>query len=394
MKEQPLQWRALARQSLCRLLAGSVLAAAGGALAAELSAEERLQAVRHGLAQQAMQGATQVRTTSWIDAQGALRESSSFRSGMQVRGVRVIGYSRDAQGQPQAQVQVQGPQDLVKAESAAKAASHAATCSNQDRLRHVMALELQVRGRWTVDEEHLRSDLAQLLVRSWREAPAWGPRWQLVELPGPVNQASTATSAAYERVLTGGAATSPALAWRLLLSMETVPAAPPSVVGQWLPWTPAAPTTARLSLSLQSSREPAPVLLKVVELPLLAQERSWSPPRLQQASIRLAQALMHDWAQAVTERMACEPVQVRVLHAAGDRLQIDQGALAGVKAGDEWLVSDRRHWPARVLESDAPMSLVLARVERVSAHQAQLQVLAGPSSAVKPQWQAWPMEPH
>jgi hypothetical protein len=63
-----------------------------------------------------------------------------------------------------------------------------------------------------------------------------------------------------------------------------------------------------------------------------------------------------------------------------------------VQAGDEWLVSDRRRWPARVLESDAPLALVLARVEQVSAHQAQLRVLAGPSAAVKPQWQAWPMQ--
>jgi hypothetical protein len=95
-----------------------LLLAAGAAVAAELSAEERLQAVRHGLAQKSLQGATQVQTTAWIDEKGALRESSSFRTGMQVRGVRVMAYSRDAQGQPQAQLQVQSPQDLLKPQAA------------------------------------------------------------------------------------------------------------------------------------------------------------------------------------------------------------------------------------------------------------------------------------
>jgi hypothetical protein len=45
-----------------------------------------------------------------------------------------------------------------------------------------------------------------------------------------------------------------------------------------------------------------------------------------------------------------------------------------------------------MLESDAAAGLVLARVEQVSEHRAQLQVLAGPSAAVRPSWQAWPMD--
>jgi hypothetical protein len=148
----------------------------------------------------------------------------------------------------------------------------------------------------------------------------------------------------------------------------------------------------RLSLSLQSPREHAPIVHRVVELPLKAQDPSWAPPRLQPEIHKQLQALVQSWAHAVSERLACEPVQAQVLQAQGDRLQIDQGALAGVRAGDEWLVSDRRRWPARMLEADAPAGLVLARVEQVSEHRAQLQVLAGPTAGVRSNWQAWPME--
>ncbi len=372
-------WRCAAAALACALWAGI----GGLSHAAELSAEEKLQAVRHALAQEALRGATQVRTTAWIDAQGSLRESSSFRSGMQVRGVRVVAYSRDAQGQPQARLQVQGSQDdLVKADAAAPPA---APCLKTDALRHVLGLEVHLRGRWSVDDEHLQREAVQLMGAAWRGAT--DGRWQLIDVAAAQTQVSSAS--AYERLLTGAGAASAALNWRLLLSLETVPAVP---ARSWLPWPTTEPTWMRLTLTLQSARESKPALQRTVDLPLLAQERSWAPPRLQAVSRSQLQALVQDWSKAIGERLACEPVGVQVVHAAGEQVQIDQGSLAGVQAGDEWLVSDRRRWPARVLESDAPLALVLARVEQVSAHQAQLRVLAGPSAAVKPQWQAWPMQ--
>ena len=89
------------------LLIGAVLACAWAATAQAETAptlEERLAAIRQGLVQAALEGPTQVTATQWIDAQGALRESSSFRSGMQVRGVRVIGYDSDEQGDVKAKI--------------------------------------------------------------------------------------------------------------------------------------------------------------------------------------------------------------------------------------------------------------------------------------------------
>ena len=69
---------------------------------AELNPQERLDAIRQGLIDASLQTPTRVQTTTWIDSQGSLRESSSFKNGMEVRGVRVLAYDRDEAGQPKA----------------------------------------------------------------------------------------------------------------------------------------------------------------------------------------------------------------------------------------------------------------------------------------------------
>lgn len=377
-------WHRL-RGAVCLLALGSAAAWSAG-----LTPEERLEALRNGLAYQSLQGATQVQTTSWIDGQGALRESSSFRSGMQVRGVQVLSYARDEQGAPQARLQVDSAQDLVRGQ-ASPGRADAGSCRPKDKLQHVLGLQMQATGRWSLDEAHLQRDALAILSQAWREAPWRTSRWHLLELPQRAVQPARNSAEAYERILTGGSALLPALPWHLHISLETLP---PVAERNWMPWpSAAAPTRVRLSLLLlHSARDKAPVLQRSAELVLESQAENWSAPRLTVASRERLKELVQAWSKDVTDRLSCEPVQVQVVQTGSDRLQIDQGALAGVQAGDEWLVSDRRRWPSRMLERESAASLVLARVERVSEHQAQLQVIAGPAAAVKPRWQAWPVE--
>lgn len=73
---------------------------------AAFSPQDKLDAIRQGLVEASLDSPTRVQTTTWIDANGSLRESSSFKNGMKVRGVKVLAYERDEAGQPKAQLQI------------------------------------------------------------------------------------------------------------------------------------------------------------------------------------------------------------------------------------------------------------------------------------------------
>jgi hypothetical protein len=78
-----------------------------GAIApqAPLTPQERLDAIRQSLVETSLQTPTRVSTTSWVDSQGSLRENSSFKNGLEVRGVKVLRFERDENGQAKATLQ-------------------------------------------------------------------------------------------------------------------------------------------------------------------------------------------------------------------------------------------------------------------------------------------------
>ena len=87
---------------MTRLTAWLMLALASGAMADVLSPEERLDAIRQALVVRAMEGPTEVRASAFIDGRGVLREASSFVTGMEVRGIRVMAYGRDMENNAKA----------------------------------------------------------------------------------------------------------------------------------------------------------------------------------------------------------------------------------------------------------------------------------------------------
>lgn len=405
--------------SICARPIRSLLWLAGAGLcvvaqATELSADERLEAVRQELLRATLQGATQVRSTAWIDGSGALREASSFRHGLQVRGVRVLGYQRDDAGQPRAQVQWQGREDLFKPTVPAKdlpaapamgtrakatsssaptgsagaaspvptANASATVCARDPRLKHVLGWTVAPHGRWSVDAVHLVNQAGELLTQEWLQAAASAQAWRTLQVPSaPVAAAGSAAS--YERLLT--AAPAGALpSWTARVQLEPAQAPDTADVPSGTPWL-------RASLVLTDSQGGDPVFQASAVLPLHMQWRAWAPPQLAPASAERLHQLLTQWSQAVDQRLACQPVPVQVLSAQADRVQVDQGALAGMRAGEEWLISDRQRVPQRLLEPGASSAMVLARVERVDAHRAELRVLAGPREQVQARWQAWPM---
>ncbi len=369
------------------------------AWAVELSPQERLEAVRQELVKAALQGATQVQSTAWIDSTGALRESSSFRHGMQVRGVRVLAYQRDQSGQPQAQVQFQGREDAVRAAAAAapaapvapgKAPAPAKACAPEGRLQHVLGWRLAVQGRWSPDEAPLAQDAAQALAQGWQRSAESARPWRLQELPPVSSVGDAGSGSAYERLLTAApAAVLPA--WVATFSLEPMPVLQPArQEGLALSRQSNAPGL-RLTLTVSRADTAAPLYQASSVLAWSVQSSNWQPPRLSAEGRAALAQVLEGWVQALAERLVCEPVRVQVLQAQADRVQVDQGALAGLRVGEEWLLSDRQQVPQRLLEPGAASRLVLARVERVDSHRAELKVLAGGADQVRPRWQAWPM---
>jgi hypothetical protein len=383
-----------ARPALCVwALCGSAAVQAAG-----LNAQERLEAVRQELLQATLQGATQVQSTAWVDAQGALREASSFKHGMQVRGVRVLSYQRDADGQPRAQVEWQGKQDAAKPGPLAQAPvplpagssspAKPAACAPEGKLKHVLSLRLSVPSRSAEPDAHVFEDARQSLAEGWALAGESARHWRLLQQTPNLPEALlvSGSSAAYLRLLTAGpAAVQPA--WVAHMRLEPLP----SASGSWFKWWEAPSPRMRLSLVV-SAADGAAVFQTRTDLPMAVQTSRWAAPRLSPASQEALAQVVVQWSEALSERLACQPVKVQVLQSQADRVQVDQGSMAGMRVGEEWLISDRQRVPQRLLEPGAAQAMVLARVERVDVQRAELKVLAGPTEQVRPQWQAWPVQ--
>ena len=372
-------------------LALTVLACSASAALAQpatgFSPEERLEGIRAGLVQAALQGPTRVDSVAWIDGQGVLREGSSFRSGMQVRGVQVLGYLRDSSGRPQAQIKLPAAGTSLLDNSAQETA-----CAKPSSLRHLIGLQLTVDGQWDNLQAPMVHALGKFGRGLWLQAGSSATGWRMLA------QYSDKPSQ-YEQLLTG--AGDQATPWRAVLRV-TQPGAGPAteakapspgmVLQTW--WRENrlwgdAPTVVRLHFSLLPQGQGSPVYEASTDISIPAQASAGGPVQLPAATREQVARQVRLWTQAVGEQLACESVKPEVVHARGADLRINVGALAGVRAGDEWLLADQRRFPQQILEPGVAAQAVLARVQRVDAHHAQLQVLAGPADQVRTHWRAW-----
>jgi len=84
--------------------------------------------------------------------------------------------------------------------------------------------------------------------------------------------------------------------------------------------------------------------------------------------------------------------QPKVTDRGKQNLHINAGSVAGVRAGDEWLLADPQSFPSRLVDTQSA-SVLLAKVVEVTPHQARLAVVAGSAAQTIPShWRAWPAE--
>lgn len=91
-------------------------------------------------------------------------------------------------------------------------------------------------------------------------------------------------------------------------------------------------------------------------------------------------------------QLGCLAVMADVTQAGGPQIRINAGAAAGVRVGDEWVIARDRNLVQRALEPGIAAQTVLARVQAVGEHYAQLRPLAGDKQNIQTTWTAWSAE--
>lgn len=355
----------------------------------ELSPEEKLSAIRQGLVQAALEGPTKVQSTVWLDAQGALRESSSFRTGMEVRGVRVLSYERDSEGQPGADLRWQSmtrvdhaPQAQVDKSRPCKAAPPAGT------LQHVVGMTIATAPGWSADELPAIRSLEKRMGEQWRGAAGEAVVWRMA-------RSTVAGRSAYESALLGSSADQ--MPWQATLSLRPLSRSVTRLLPPPRNQTEDGPQTLvdthaliALHLSLTARNHGEPLFEARAEIPWRSEQHGWDAPRLSEESqTGLAQQVQR-WSQEIRQLLECEPVLPEVIVSNGEGVRINAGVLAGVHVGDEWLLASGKRFMQQIVEPGVAAQSVLARVQKVGQHYAQLQLVAGPLAAVQPNWRAWP----
>lgn len=388
-----------------RLAAAAALLLSASALGAQtLSPEEKLAAIRKSLVQAALEGPTQVSTTQWIDGNGALQELNSFRSGMKVRGVRVLAYGADAQGEPTAKLQWQSSEGTDPTGSSKTAAACKTPLAG--RLQHVLGWNWSTQVSGSADNAPVLDALQASVLAQLQQAGAAASQWRLVE------RARSEGRSSYQQALLGSSQDD--LPWQLQFQWVTV--VPKAVEGpvnplrspallpfdaiggrsdlQPIASPPQEPTGLRVQvrMTLTARNQLKPALQSSASLVLSTTDNNWASPGLSPAAQAQVTQQVQAWSQALQGHLGCQAVVADVTQAASAQVRINAGSAAGVRVGDEWVLAHQQGAVQRALEPGAAAQTVLAKVQSVGEYYAQLRPVAGVAQNVQNTWTAWSAE--
>jgi hypothetical protein len=382
---------------------------------ADLTPQERLDAIRQGLVDASLQTPTRVQTTTWIDNQGSLRETNSFKNALEVNSVRVVSYDRDDKGQPKAKLQFSTPQfeqagqrppqntgngtlqkinkALEKASNFAKQLAPQGLASNasapvckikaSEKLKHTLSLDLQTDS--SANPVFLANFLP-LIQYHWIGESKTSGAWRMVNSLPAASMSNNMTR--YERALLSNRPES--LPWNAKLLVRTEPLEATGLAG--LSGFKGPDMLVHLQLQVSGTEGQGVAYEDETSITIELDTPAWSQPKLKLSSINALQSEINVMRSQAEEWLACQSVQPMVTAAAAKQIEINAGALAGVKKGDEWLVANPARFPAQLMSKDGAPQTLLAQVQSVTPFNSQLLVLAGPAQSVQANWRAWPTE--
>ncbi len=339
-----------------------------------VSAEARLEALRHALIDKALKGPTRIRSAAWVDESGALRENVQINSEVTLRGIRMLSYLD--QGAPeQTRLQLEAETSLRRL-----GARDCSTPTTGPRLKRHAALIAHVTPANGRSGYHFVPELGEeaqaLLLKLFAADEAW-----VVTLLGP-------EGSAYEQALRGGDRHMPrASPYALRLSLAAGEAAKLAPMEQTMrdwsravrgekPSLLALPVRVSLQLEDRSSgrilwRNEA--LINYPEVPV-SMVRGPLPAEL----IVALELSLKNGQKALREALACEPLQFATTSSQADQFTLAAGSRVGLRAGDQLLLVDRTRFPGNMLEKGSLDKAALIEIQSVSEDQALARRVAGP----------------
>ena len=387
---------------------------------APLTAQERLEAIRHSLVEASLQTPTKVLSTSWLDSKGSLRETSSFKNGMQVNSLRVLSYDRDEAGQPKAQLQIEEPATSLKqqtrqglksvwqtftsalqlkqlgseqnktlfSENANQLSSDPnKSCGKQLKmgLRHVMGVDVWVDNSnpdalsgavYKLMGDHLTSSNPQGVAQNWRMTV------------NDIQPSMANTMTAYERMLTSNKPDQ--MPWHARFAMKTEMLPAPGLAG--LNGAKGPGMVVNLLLQVSPREGQKNVFQEMITLNLELEVDKWKAAKLSADSYAILTQQFEQWKSSLSQLVACEAITPTVTEVKPESIRINAGSESGVRKGDEWLVADPAKFPSHLVGKDGASQMLLATVESVTPYHSVLTIVAGSAQSAQVQWRAWPAE--
>jgi len=323
-----------------------------------MSAEDRLEAIRQSLLQHAMKGPTEVQSAAFIDGSGVLREASSFVTGMEVRGVRVLAYGRDMDD-----VQMDSkPLPLGGCKMPANAGAW-----------HQLSWQLRYAPQLPVAFQFEAQQVAQSIKQQAFKVSQQSRLWRLMDRPSPADS--------YEQLLVGQGEQH--VPWQLIVSIApSMAAGLPRVSAYDVRWELRSKTQgASLFVGDQKINIDQPRQVAISSKPLSA------------VVLAQVQAAVAGFVQGMERELSCRVPQFDVLKVRSDAVRIAGGAASGLRVGAQMVLTDRQQLPSRALEPKAFDSLALGEVVQVSDFYAELKVKSAHKMSGYGHWVAIPHSP-
>jgi hypothetical protein len=254
------------------------------------------------------------------------------------------------------------------------------------RMNHLVSLDVQI-----------DSDASKLVMQTllpeiqaqWIQNNAQSGKvnaWRAVNNLPAASMANSMT--AYERALIGNRPET--LPWQAVLKVKTQSLKASSLEAYLGAQNPASFLT--LDFQLVGTDGQAVQFEDSATLNVAFERSSWAAPKMTAASVTAIQEQLQAWRGAAEDWLNCQQINPVVTAAMGQQIEINAGALSGVRKGDEWLLANPARFPAELLSREGAPQTLLASVQSVTPYGSQLVVLAGPAQAVQANWRAWPTE--